>query len=477
MSTLFKAPANDAFYKRSDLTPEAVSSIIQNGLHGADYGELYMEDNISESVSRTNAQTTVNVGNGTQGFSFRAGQQARVGFGYAEGFNKANLTGLIAAARNVLKGQSVYVKGSNPAPQPMNRYYAQETLLTDMPLTDKIKFIEDADTFARDLDDNVRNVSVTYAASEKLVTIVNQDGVEMSERRPYCSFFVTITYETEKGISEGKAYIGGRMSPGEVLQPDAYKDVVKDAIAQAKILQNAHNAPDGEMDVILPNGWGGILLHESVGHGLEGDFNRRGISVYSGKVGEKIAPDCVTIIDQGDIEMGRGSCHFDDEGTGMKKNVLVENGVLKGYMQDRQNAQLMGVAPTGNGRRQSYAYAPMPRMTNTYFAAGTEHPESMIASMKDGLIIHALGGGSVDITSGEFNMNATLAQRVRDGKRCEFVKSAALIGDGFSMLKNTRAVGSNLELMHAVGMCGKNGQSVPTSVGQGSVYTRLVIGG
>jgi TldD protein len=228
----------------------------------------------------------------------------------------------------------------------------------------------------------------------------------------------------------------------------------------------------------LKNGWPGVLLHEAVGHGLEGDFNRKSISVYSGKLGQQIANAEVTVIDRGDVKGERGSISFDDEGTRTQENVLIEKGVLKGYMQDRQNAQLMGVDPTGNGRRESYAHAPMPRMTNTYFANGPHKPEDIIKSVKDGLYITEMGGGQVDITSGKFNMNATLAYRIRDGKLCEPVKGATLVGDGLTVIKSITMVGNDLQIEKAAGTCGKNGQGVPAGCGQPTIRVAgMTVGG
>jgi len=232
------------------------------------------------------------------------------------------------------------------------------------------------------------------------------------------------------------------------------------------------------MDVVLAPGWSGVLLHEAVGHGLEGDFNRRGISVYSGKIGQQVAAPEVTVIDQGDIQGARGSLHFDDEGQPTQKNVLIENGVLKAYMQDRQNAQLMGVDTTGNGRRESYRDLPMPRMTTTYFANGKHDPKDIIKSVKDGIYIEDMGGGQVDITSGKFNMNARLGYRIRNGKICEPVKGVTLVGDGLTVIKHIEMVGNDLKLEKSAGMCGKNGQSLPVGIGQPTVRVRkMTVGG
>lgn len=263
------------------------------------------------------------------------------------------------------------------------------------------------------------------------------------------------------------------------MDDDSWKEAAKLALKQAEVLSVAKPAPSGEMQVVLNQGWPGVLLHEAVGHGLEGDFNRKDISVYSGKVGKKVAHKNVTVIDQGDMPGERGSLHFDDEGTPTQKNVLIENGQLMGYMQDRKNAKLMGEDSTGNGRRESFRHAPMPRMTNTYFepTKGVTH-EDIIASVKNGLYIDQMGGGSVNITSGEFNFRATLGYIIRDGKICEPVSGVTLVGKGLDVIKEIDMVADNLDIGKASGMCGKNGQSVPVGVGQPTIRVgKITVGG
>ncbi|MCE9508590.1 MAG: metalloprotease TldD, partial [Alphaproteobacteria bacterium] len=263
-----------------------------------------------------------------------------------------------------------------------------------------------------------------------------------------------------------------------VFNEAAYQEAAQKALKQAQELLIAEEAPAGVMDVVLSPGWAAVILHEAVGHGLEGDFNRRDISVYSGKIGQKVAAAEVTVVDQGDMPGERGSLHFDDEGTPTKENVLIENGILKAYMQDRQNAQLMKAALTGNGRRESYAHVPMPRMTNTYFRNGTHDPADIIKSVKDGLYIADMGGGQVDITSGKFNMNATLAYRIRNGKLCEPVKGVTLVGDGLTVIQSITMVGNDLKIEKSAGACGKNGQSVTVSCGQPTIrVANMTIGG
>jgi TldD protein len=291
---------------------------------------------------------------------------------------------------------------------------------------------------------------------------------------------ISIALKGDDGkIEVGSSMVGGRATCTDVFNEAAYKQAAQEALDLAKILLVAEDAPAGEMDVVLNHGWPAVLLHEAVGHGLEGDFNRRGISVYSGQVGQQIASKEVTVYDSGNMPGERGSIHFDDEGTPSQENKLIDKGVLKGYMQDRQNALLMGVAPTGNGRRQSYAHEPMPRMTNTYFGAGDHTPEEIIKSVKDGLYCDKMGGGQVDITSGKFNMNVTLAYRIKDGKvrYDQPVKGAALVGKGHELIQNITMVGNDLELEKTAGVCGKDGQSVIVSCGQPTIKARMIVGG
>lgn len=473
-------PANDVsrFFEKSDLTPEKVSQMIKDGLVGTDFGELYQEIVASESIVMDKGQLKLSVGNLSSGFSFRAGQEDRVGFSYGEEFNESVLKGAIAASRKVLDGtQGKQHFESKRVPQLL---FPSENPLETMDVLQKINKIQEIEAYARSLDDKIQNVTVQYVARHQAVHVMTSEGESMVDDRPIITLVISIAREGKDGqIQVGKAMLGGRMLTKELLTSNDYQQAAKDALEQAKILLIAENAPSGQMDVVLSAGWPGVLLHEAVGHGLEGDFNRENQSVYSGKVGDKVATDQVTIVDQGDMPGGyRGSLHFDDEGTKTQRNVLVENGVLMGYMQDRKNARLMGVAPTGNGRRESYAHAPMPRMTNTYFENGEHDPADIISSVKDGLYIDAMGGGQVDIVAGTFNMNATLAYRIRDGKICEPLKGATLVGDGLSIIQTIDMVGNDLEIEKSAGMCGKNGQSIPAGIGQPTVRVRgMTVGG
>ncbi len=466
------------FFNNSDLNPEKLSRIVRDGLRGSDYGEFYQEDVQSESISRNMGTTTVSVGNGDSGFGFRIGKEDQVGYTFSQAFNEKSLLAAVSASRQILKGHTSATThlASGSVDQTL---YTQDNALGTMSIEEKLKKIDEIEAYVRTLDPNIVNVAVTYNAKSKLVKVVNAEGEAFVENRPYTVLSISIAMKGDNGkIEQSYAHDGGRITADELFEFETYSKVAQKVLADTKMLLIADEAPSGRMDCVLSNGWSGIILHEAVGHGLEGDFNRRDISVYSGKVGQKIANDTVTIVDQGDIPRQRGSLHFDDEGTKTQRNILVEDGVLKKYMQDRRNAQLMGVSPTGNGRRESYKHAPMPRMTNTFFEKGNDHFEDMIASTKDGLFIDNFANGQVDIVSGTFNMNAQLAYRIRNGKICEPVKGASIIGSGLEVINKVDMIGSDLDLPTAAGMCGKDGQSVPAGVGQPAIKVRgLQIGG
>lgn len=471
------------FFENSDLTPDEARNIVAQGLQGADYGEFFQQISKTESLSKSKRMYQgVNLGSGASGFGFRVGMGEAVGYSLSDVFNKQALEDAVKRARQVLGpngGNSANLaQKANYGATPV-KLYSNDDPMAGMSVEEKIKAIDEIETFAYSLSPNVTNVSIGYSASSKDIHIINAKGESMVDSIPSASLSISISVQDENGKNEtGTALVGGRTVCKEVFNRSAWEDKAKNALEMAETLLIADEAPSGTMDVVLGPGWGAVLLHEAVGHGLEGDFNRRDISVYSGKLGEVVAAPEVTIIDQGDLPGDRGSIHFDDEGTPSQQNILVENGILKGYMQDRQNAMLMGVEPTGNGRRQSYKHMPMPRMTNTYFANGTHDPEDIIKSVKDGLYISNMGGGQVDITSGKFNMNATLAWRIRDGQICEPVKGATIVGDGLTVLNSIHMVGNDLDIEKSAGVCGKDGQNIVTGCGQPTIkVSNMTVGG
>lgn len=468
----------DKFYENSDLTPQEAVKQVQKGLSGTDYGEFYQELTASESITKDKGiYVGISSGNSTSGFGFRAGQGERTGYAYSDIFNEQSLKSAISQARQVLKGHSGTQNMSFGVTK--QKFYPAGSPFGNKDLAAKIQKIDEIEAYAMSLDPNIVNVTLSYSAGKKDVHIITADGQDLLDERPVTSLSIGITFKNDDGKTHvGHALAGGRVHYKDVFNEAVYQAAAQKALEQARKLSIAKPAPAGVMDVVLSAGWPAVLLHEAVGHGLEGDFNRRGISVYSGKIGQKVAADGVTIIDQGNLPGERGSIHFDDEGTLPQKNVLVENGVLKGYMQDRQNAALMNDGLTGNGRRQSYVHMPMPRMTNTFFAAGQYEPGEIIASVKDGLYISDMGGGQVDITSGKFNMKATLAYRIKDGKLGELVTGATLISYGHELIASMSMIGNDLKLEKSAGSCGKEGQNVTVSCGQPTIRVNgMTIGG
>jgi TldD protein len=469
---------NKDFYKSSDLTEQQTGSIVQNGLLGTDFGEFYQEITETESIVKDKGQfVTISSGSGTSGFGFRAGQGERVGYAYSDVFNKASLETAIKSARQVLKGQNGTFNLSAGAPN--GAMHKKGSPLAGFDLEQKIKKINEIEAYTMSLDPAIKNVTIQYKSRAKDVNIITADGASLKEQRPLSQLYLSVTVEDGKGNTEvGMAILGGRAHCTDVFNQSAYEEGAKKALAQAKTLLIAEEPPAGIMDVVLNKGWPSVILHEAVGHGLEGDFNRRGISVYSGKVGQQVAAPGVTIVDQGNLSGERGSLSFDDEGTPTRRNVLIENGVLKGYMQDKQNAGLMGDELTGNGRRQSYAHLPMPRMTNTFLENGQYEHDEIIAAVDNGIYVPDMGGGQVDITSGKFNMVATLGYVIKDGKLKQPIKGAALVGDGLTVIQSIKMMGNNLELAKSAGVCGKNGQSAIVSNGQPTVLVaNMSIGG
>lgn len=468
----------DQFYQNSDLTPEKAVKHVQKGLAGTDYGEFYQELTASESITKDKGiYVNISAGNSTGGFGFRAGQQDRAGYSYSALFNEKSLQDAISQARQVLHGHSG-LQNTNYG-QTKQRFYKKGSPFGKDDLAKKIQKIDDIESHVMGLDPNIENVTISYSAGKKDIHIITADGQDLVDERPNTMLSIGITLKgTDDKTVTGTALAGGRVHYKDVFNKTTYEAAAQKALNQARQLLIAKPAPAGQMDVVLSAGWPAVLLHEAVGHGLEGDFNRRGISVYSGKIGQQVAAPGVTIVDQGNMPGERGSIHFDDEGTLPQRNVLVEDGVLKGYMQDRQNAALMNTPLTGNGRRQSYTHMPMPRMTNTFFEAGQYEPDEIIASVKDGLYISDMGGGQVDITSGKFTMKATLAYRIRDGQLCEPVEGATLIGKGLDVIQSIKMIGNDLTLEKSAGSCGKNGQTVPVSCGQPTLrVANMTVGG
>jgi TldD protein len=356
--------------------------------------------------------------------------------------------------------------------------YGSDDPLSAIPFAEKVALCQTIDAAARARDPRVAQVAVSLAASWSVIDIVRADGFVAHDVRPLVRLNVQIVAQDGDRRETGYHGLGGRYLYDDLFKPETWNRAIDIALAQALTNLESVAAPAGEMPVVLGPGWPGVLLHEAVGHGLEGDFNRKGTSAFSGRIGEHVAAPGVTVIDDGAIGSRRGSLTIDDEGTPTRRNVLIEDGILKGYIQDRLNARLMGVEPTGNGRRESFAHAPMPRMTNTFMLAGNDNPDELVSRVKDGIYAKSFGGGQVDITSGKFVFSCTEAYRIRGGKIAEPVKGATLIGDGPTVLTRVKGIGNDLELDEGVGICGKGGQSVPAGVGQPTLLIDgLTVGG
>ena len=453
------------------LDRDAAREILRNTLIGADDGELFLERCRSEILSFDDGRLRTSSFDASEGFGLRAVQGETVGYAHSTEVSEQAMrraTGTVRLAIGSGSGTLASV------PMATNqKLYSDHNPLSDSTFPAKIDILREMDAFARGLDRRVVQLSATIAASHQEIVILRVDGPDVSDSRPMVRMNVSVIVEQEGQRQTGYVGGGGRYGLNGMLEPTHWQPLVKEALRIAVLNLSAIPAPAGVMDVALGAGWPGILLHEAIGHGLEGDFNRKGTSAFAGLMGQRIAAPGVTVLDDGTISDRRGSITVDDEGTPSCKNTLIEDGILVGLMQDRQNARLMGVVPTGNGRRQSFAHAPMPRMTNTYMLGGTVDPKDIVTDIKDGIYAVGFGGGQVDITNGKFVFSCTEAYLVKDGKVVAPVKGATLIGDGATALRQIRAIGNDMRLDDGMGNCGKQGQWVPVGVGQPS----LLIGG
>jgi len=444
---------------------------LRQAVAGADDGELFLERRQSEVLSFDDGRLKTASYDAAEGFGLRAVRGETAGYAHSTTIDEAALIRAGATARLAV-GAGGGVIAAAPARSNL-RLYAEIDPLEGVSFPVKVELLREIDAYARALDPRVVQVSATIAASLQEVVILRPEGESYADTRPMARLNVSVIVEQDGIRESGGAGGGGRTGLHGVMARDQWQARVREALRIALVNLAAEPAPAGMMDVVLGPGWPGILLHEAIGHGLEGDFNRKGTSAFAGLMGQRIAAPGVTVLDDGTIPDRRGSLSVDDEGTPSARNVLIEDGILVGFMQDRQNARLMGVAPTGNGRRESFAHIPMPRMTNTYMLAGQADPAALVADLQDGIYAVGFGGGQVDITSGKFVFSCTEAYRVRGGKIGAAVKGATLIGDGATALKGIRGIGNDMALDPGIGNCGKAGQWVPVGVGQPS----LLIGG
>ena len=444
---------------------------------GIDFGDLYFQHARRESWTVEDGIVKDGAHSIEQGVGVRAISGEKTGFAYSDDINALALLAAAKSARAIARdgaAQSprVLVPGQGRA------LYAGDDPIDAMDNDAKVEALRAVDRYLRAADPRVQQVTVSLSGGLDTVLVARSDGVLAADVRPLVRLNVQVIVERDGRRESGYAGMGGRYGYAELLSADKPRELAREALRQALVNLEAIDAPAGVMPVVLGPGWPGVLLHEAVGHGLEGDFNRKGTSTYAGRMGQRVAAPGVTIVDDGTLPGRRGSLNIDDEGTPTNCTPLIEDGVLVGYMQDSLNARLMGMSPTGNGRRESFAHLPMPRMTNTYMLAGSHDPGEMIRSVKRGLYAVNFGGGQVDITSGKYVFSATEAYLIEDGKVTAPVKGATLIGNGPETMQKVKMVGHDLALDAGVGICGKDGQSVPVGVGQPSLLIEgLTVGG
>jgi TldD protein len=458
------------------LDQTATLKLLREATDGAEDGELFLERRRSEALVFDDGRVKNASYDAAEGFGLRAVKGDVAGYAHSTEISEAALKRAGETARLAV-GDGGGTLADGPAGTNA-KLYTEADPMADATFAVKLDTLHEIDAFARALDRRVVQVSASIAASHQEVFILRPDGALVSDIRPMVRLNVSIIVEENGRRETGSAGGGGRIGMTGLLERDHWEGTAREALRIAVVNLGSEAAPAGVMDVVLGPGWPGILLHEAVGHGLEGDFNRKKQSAFAGLMGERVAAPGVTVLDDGTIPDRRGSITVDDEGTPAGKTTLIEDGILVGYMQDRQSARLMGVAPTGNGRRESYAHAPMTRMTNTYMLGGDADPGAILADLNDGIYAVGFGGGQVDITNGKFVFSCTEAYRVKNGKVGAPVKGATLIGDGATALRNVRAIGNDMALDPGMGNCGKNGQWVPVGVGQPTMLIGgLTVGG
>jgi TldD protein len=468
------------FHDRFGLDERSLTTALETALEReVDYADLFFEYTTLDSVTLEEGIVKSGSRHIEQGIGARAQCGERQGYAHADDVSAESLRVAASTARAISEGsggsRSVAVRGVQ---RPAHDLYPVATPPTDVPVDAKIGLLSEIDAYARSLDPRVKQVMASLVCQHRTLMVASSDGACVGDVQPLVRLNVQVITADGSRRERGYQGMGGRYDLQRLLAPEAWKAVVDEAVRLGALNLDARPCPAGSMNVVLGPGWPGILLHEAIGHGLEGDFNRKKTSAFSDRIGERVASDAVTVVDDGTLAERRGSLNVDDEGTPTQRTVLIENGILKGYLQDRLNARLMGMAPTGNGRRESYAHLPMPRMTNTFMLAGGDDPQEVLHSVQNGLYAVSFGGGQVDITSGKFVFSASEAYRIENGRLGAPVKGATLIGNGPDVLTRVSRVGSDLALDWGVGTCGKDGQSVPVGVGLPTIRVDdLTVGG
>jgi TldD protein len=469
---------DDLFFNKTGMDKEVVKSVTQDALCKMDDGELFLEYSQSESFVFDDGQLKNASFNTDQGFGLRSVLGEATGYAHAAELSEAAIKRAANTVKAVNYGQSGVVAQYPPAFGTNHKLYTAINPLQEIEFAKKISVLQEIDEYLRSKDARVKQVSASLLGSWQAVQIIKADGKIAGDIRPLVRLNISVVVEENGRMESGSHGAGARTGYAEYIIAENWKQQANKALKQALTNLQSRPTPAGEMPVIIGNSWCGVLLHEAVGHGLEGDFNRKKTSAFSELIGKQVAAKGVTVIDDGTINNRRGSLSIDDEGTPTSKTVLIEDGILQGYIQDRLNARLMNVKPTGNGRRESYAHQPMPRMTNTYMLGGDTKVSDMIASTKKGLYAVNFGGGQVDITSGKFVFSASESYMIENGEITYPVKGATLIGNGPDCLTKIRAIGNDMAMDDGVGTCGKAGQSVPVGVGQPSVLIdAMTVGG
>jgi len=466
----------DFIFDDSDLDAAAAQRILSETLRGADDGELFVERSCSEALSFDDGRLKTASFDSSRGFGLRCVAGEASGFAQSSELSPESLARASDAVQLVKVGHDGVM---SDLPRRTNASLYPDIDPTEDPgFADTVSLLQQIAGFCRALDPEVVQVTATLAGSRRAIAILKQDGARINDVRPLVRLNIMVIAERNGRRESGYVGMGGRRPYDEIITPEVWQPMAREALRQAQVNLISVDAPAGQFDVVLGPGWPGILLHEAMGHGLEGDFLRKGTSAFSGRLGDQVASNGVPIVDDGTLPGRRGSLTVDDEGTPTERTVLIEDGKLVGFMQDRLNARLMNSTPTGNGRRESFAHAPMPRLTNPFLLGGAIPPAPMLAALQDGIFASNFGGGQVDITSGKFVFQCTEAYRVRNGKIEEPLKGVTLIGDGPKVLGQIRHVGDDMALDPGIGVCGKAGQGVPVGVGQPSLYVeQITVGG
>ena len=464
------------FFKNSDLSRNEADNIISDTLRKCDDGELYLENSKSESILLDDDKIKNSSYNSDLGFGFRAVCGETIAYSHSNEISKNSLKVSANNVKSTLKStQGIYNHSINKSNK---RYYKSINPIEQKTLNEKIKILNQVNDYLRTKNSNIKQVTANFSGEQKSIEIIRSGGETLTDIRPLVRFNVSVMVEKNGRKEIGGYGIGGRQSYDNYLKEDNWKNVCDEALRIANVNLESKPAPAGEMKVVLGPGWPAILIHEAVGHGLEGDFNRKKTSAFHDLMGQKVASEGVTIVDDGTIDNRRGSLSIDDEGTPTEKTVLIENGILKNFMQDRLNARLMKTKSTGSGRRENYKHIVLPRMRNTMMLSGKQTQDEMIKSVDKGIFAVSFGGGQVDITSGKFVFNCTEAYEIINGKIGYPIKGATLIGDGPSILKEVSMVGNDMMLDPGIGTCGKAGQGVPVGVAQPSILIdKMTVGG